>query len=182
MLCLAVVDYLYDHLPPSATSDHLSRFRQTAICAPTLSYVAINKFQLHNIILINNTLVSKSISTCAPQFLKLEVSEIVENAWSYTDLAPKCISDVLEGVIGAVLVDSGWNWDVVYEVVTNNILREILDELCRVYATKGGKRRDPVAELQEALAAADGARKRKGCRAKVEYKWVFFNSQGFSLV
>lgn len=123
--------------------------------------------------LVNNAELSTAIFTTSSLFDSVSTADIVQNPWSYTDIVPKAISDVLEAIVGAIFIDSGWNWEWVHAVVTNNILNDTLNELVQMYKREGGKKKlDPVSALKQFVAQWGKGEGKKGCRATVEFKYT----------
>lgn len=148
-----MVDYLYRKFP-KATSHQLSFLRAKVIRAPALAYLAITKLNLHKTMLMNSMGLYKSIDAYVGPFHAISPQEIVDRGWRYDP--PKAISDVFESVVGAVLVDSGYDYEktaVVVEVVMWDVL-----EALEVDSVK-----DPVSELVEWMA-------REGCLVKPVFK------------
>lgn len=102
--------------------------------------------------LINNVDLSIAIDRCVPYLEKEE--DIVTRGWRYEP--PKALSDVFESVVGAILVDSNYDYDIT-SVVVEHVMMDVL------VALSPSLRRDPVSELTEWTAGA-------GCRKKIVYK------------
>ncbi|KAH6919140.1 type III restriction enzyme [Coprinopsis sp. MPI-PUGE-AT-0042] len=149
ILDLVVLDYLYRKFP-EATSHQLSFLRAKVIRAPALAYLAITKLNLHKTMLMNSTDLYKSIDAYVGPFNAISPQEIVDRGWKYDP--PKAISDVFESVVGAVLVDSGYDYEKT-AVVVKVIMWEVLEAL-EVDSVK-----DPVSELVEWVA-------KEGCLVK----------------
>ncbi|KAF9533589.1 hypothetical protein CPB83DRAFT_757321 [Crepidotus variabilis] len=139
ILDLVVVKYLYDKFP-DATSHELSLSRARAICAPTLAYLAITRLELHKMMLIDSFDLNRAISRYIPILGMLSAPEIVEKWWKYD--APKPLSDVFESVIGAVLVDSGYDYERT-AAVTEHVMEDVLEALSPSTA------KDPISQLME---------------------------------
>ncbi|KAI0078149.1 P-loop containing nucleoside triphosphate hydrolase protein [Panus rudis PR-1116 ss-1] len=134
---LVVMRYLYNKFP-KATSGQLSWARSRAVCSPALAAVAVNCLGLHKLILINNVELSLAISRYVPILEETSPQDILLNGWKQDP--PKAISDVLESVIGAVLVDSGYDFEktcVVAETVLQDLLLSLSPDMPR----------DPVSAL-----------------------------------
>lgn len=151
--------YLYRKFP-HATSGQLSWARSRAVCAPALASVAIKSLSLHKILLVNNVELSMAISRHIPILTKISNEDIIVNGWKQDP--PKAISDVLESVLGAVLVDSDYDFEracSVAEITLQPLLEVLTPNLPR----------DPVSELM--IWAAQS-----GCR-KISYRSAsFFDS------
>jgi endoribonuclease Dicer len=79
----------------------------------------------------------------------VSVDEILNEGWKFDP--PKAISDVFEGVVGALLIDSGYDYDLVASVV-ENVMEDVLGGL------SPRLRPDPTSELTEWMG-------KSGCRA-----------------
>lgn len=134
---LVVLKYLFDKFP-KATSGELSWARSRAVCAPALASIAIKRLDMHKTILINNVGLSSAINRYVPVLEELSFEDIVNKGWKHDP--PKAISDVVESIIGAVLVDSGYNYELT--VAVTEIMME--DLLCVLTPTL---RKDPISDL-----------------------------------
>ncbi|KAH8100190.1 hypothetical protein BXZ70DRAFT_174315 [Cristinia sonorae] len=134
---LVTMRYLYNKFP-NATSGQLSWARSRAVCAPALASVAIKRLALHKMVLINNVELSIAISRYVPVLEEAASIDIIHNGWKQDP--PKAISDVLESVLGAVLVDCGWDIEKA-GVITENVLSDLLTVL------SPNMPRDPVSDL-----------------------------------
>ena len=158
-IALALVDlvttrYLFNKFP-NATSGQLSWARSRAVCAPALASVAVNRLDLHKMILINNVELSITISRYVPVLKETSNIDIIHNGWKQDP--PKAISDVLESVLGAVFVDCGWDFEKA-SVVAENVLRDLLVVLTPDMP------RDPVSNLMVWSAQS-------GCQ-KISFRYV----------
>ncbi|KAF8191429.1 hypothetical protein K438DRAFT_1675400 [Mycena galopus ATCC 62051] len=144
VLDLVVIDYLYRKFPNS-DSDQLAWPRTRTICAPALASVAVRCLKLHQLILVNNVELSIEIQRCVPQLQACSGEEIVERGWRYDP--PKVLSDVFESVVGAILVDSNYNYERTASVV-EFVMQDVLELLTP------SLRRDPITELIEWAAAS----------------------------
>lgn len=88
--------------------------------------------------LINNVELSIAISKFVPYLEVASGEEIVSSGWKYDP--PKAISDVLEGVFGAILVDSAYNFEKASSVV-GLVMEDVLAALSPSLPN------DPVSEL-----------------------------------
>ena len=144
---LVVMRHLFQKFS-DATSGQLSAARSRAVCGPTLASVAVNRLGLHKHLLINNVELSTAITRHVPLLETLSPEDAILKGWKYDP--PKALSDVLESLVGAVLVDSAYNFEKtasVVEVVMSDVLAVLTTTLPR----------DPVSELM--IWAATG-----GCR------------------
>ncbi|KAJ2922465.1 hypothetical protein H1R20_g14630, partial [Candolleomyces eurysporus] len=138
-LNLVVVRYLYEKYP-TATPHQLTYLRAKVVCSPTLAYLAITKLDLHKIILANSMDLCRAIDQYVPILETLSPDEIVKRSWKYDP--PKAISDVFESVVGAVLVDTGYEYEKAAAVV-EILMEDVLDVLFPSMAT------NPVSEFLE---------------------------------
>ncbi|KAJ7349123.1 hypothetical protein DFH08DRAFT_697596 [Mycena albidolilacea] len=139
ILDLAVIDYMYRKFP-DADSDQLAWPRTKAICASALAFVAVRCLKLHHLMLVNNVELSIEIQRCVPQLQACSGEEIVQRGWRYDP--PKALSDVFESVVGAILVDSNYNYERTVSMV-EFVMQDVLDALTP------SLRRDPISELME---------------------------------
>lgn len=133
------------HRFPEATSGQLSAARSRAVCGPTLASIAVRRLELHKHLLINNVELSTAITRHVPLLESLLPEDVIVKGWKYDP--PKALSDVLESLIGAVLVDSAYDFErtaAVVEVVMSDILDVLTTNLPR----------DPVSELMVWAATA----------------------------
>ncbi|KZV70597.1 P-loop containing nucleoside triphosphate hydrolase protein [Peniophora sp. CONT] len=148
LLDLPIMDYLY-HKFPAAKPGQLSTMRESVICAPVLAWLAVTKLSLDTLILVNNVELSLAIEKYAVELRSLSAATIVRESWAHDP--PKALSDVLESVVAAVLLDSAYNLERVNAVVTE-LMREVLEEL------RPDMQRDPVSRLM-VWTAKQGCRK-----------------------
>lgn len=137
LLDLVVVKYLYDKFP-GATSHELALPKTKAICAPALASLAVRRLGLHKVLLANCVDLTNAINGYVPILQATSGEEIVKHGWRYDP--PKAISDVFESVMGAVLVDSAYNYEkaaAVVEFVMEDVLMALSPAVCK----------DPVSEL-----------------------------------
>jgi len=96
--------------------------------------------------LVNSLDLHSAIDRCVPILESLSSEDIVKNGWKYDP--PKAISDVFESVMGAVLVDSEYDYE-----KTAAVMEYVMDDVLEVLTPDLGK--DPVSTLLE-WAAANG--------------------------
>ncbi|PPQ65094.1 hypothetical protein CVT24_003055 [Panaeolus cyanescens] len=150
ILDLVVTEHLF-HNFPSATSHQLSHARARAICSPTLAHVAVFKLKLHNLLLVNSVDLSFAIEQYLPILQSLSAQDVLRNGWRYDP--PKAISDVFESVMGAVFVDTGYNFEEtaqVMQVAMDEVLQHVSPEIAL----------DPMSELTRWVSGS-------GCQAPV---------------
>ncbi|KAK7049438.1 Dicer-like protein 1 [Paramarasmius palmivorus] len=153
ILDLVVIHYLYRKFP-AATSHQLALPRTKAVCSPALASLAVRHLQVHNIIFINNVQLSTDIAQYVPHLEAASALTIVRDGWRYDP--PKAISDVFEAIMGAVLIDSGYNYSVtagVVEKVMKDVLEVLSPDVCL----------DPVTVLTKWVAG-------NKCRVNVEFR------------
>ncbi|KAG5647190.1 hypothetical protein DXG03_001149 [Asterophora parasitica] len=165
LLDLVVLKYLYEKFP-HATSAELALPKAKAICAPALASVGVRRLSLHKIMLVNRLDLTEAINAYIPLLETSSVQEIIERGWKYDP--PKALSDVFESLMGAVLVDSAYNYDRAAAVV-EHVMEDILLALSPSVSL------DPVSMLVEWVAAA-------GCqRLSIEYVFFLMNLTKWSL-
>ncbi|KAG7453028.1 P-loop containing nucleoside triphosphate hydrolase protein [Guyanagaster necrorhizus] len=150
VLDLVVVHYLYAKFP-DATSEQLALPRAKVVCSAALAYLGVKHLDLHMIALINNVDLSMAMEDYVPILKTLSSTDIVTQGYKYDP--PKVISDIFESIMGSVLIDSGYNYEVTAAVV-EYVMEDILAVLSPTV------RRDPVTELYQWVA-------RSGCRNKI---------------
>ena len=151
-----VVKYLFDKFP-DATSHQLSLPRSKVICSASLAYIAVNRLELHKMLLVDSIELSLSIDVSVSILLGASGKEIIDSGWKFDP--PKALSDVFESVIGAVLVDSGYDYEKTVAVL-EHVMSDVLDPLSPSVA------RDPVSDLVCWMS-------REGCRS-VSFQYVIF--------
>ncbi|KAH7914066.1 hypothetical protein BJ138DRAFT_1144564 [Hygrophoropsis aurantiaca] len=148
MIDMVVTRYLFEKFP-QATSGHISTTRARAVCGPTLASIAVKRLALHKHLLINNTELSTAITRHVPLLESLSAEDAINKGWKYDP--PKALSDVLESIVGAILVDTGYNFEKTAALV-EYVMSDVLDAL------DINLPRDPVSELM-VWAAASGCRR-----------------------
>jgi endoribonuclease Dicer len=152
-----VVKYLYDKFP-SATSHQLSLPRSKVICAASLAFIAVNRLDLHKMLLVDNVELSIAIDVSVSILSGASGEEIIQSGWKFDP--PKALSDVFESVIGAVLVDSGYDYEKTVSVL-EHVMSDVLDPLSPSVT------RDPVSDLICWMASA-------GCTS-ISFQYVIFS-------
>lgn len=125
MLDLVVIAYLYKKFQ-HATSHQLALPRTRAVCAPVLASIAVRRLGLHKVLLSNNTELSIAISRYVPILEETSTKEMVLKSWAHDP--PKVISDVLESLVAAILIDSAYNFEKTSAVV-EELMQDALDAL-----------------------------------------------------
>lgn len=152
LLDLVVMGYLFKKYP-NATSGQLTWARSRAVCAPALTTVAVKRLSLEKYLLYNNAELGKALSKAVPEHKDLSYEHIVLEGWKYEP--PKALSDIMESVCGAILVDSGYDYE-----RTRAVVERVMEPLLEVL--QANLPRDPTSELMLSLA-------RRSCqRAKFE--------------
>lgn len=95
--------------------------------------------------LINCVDLTEEIERYAPLLQTTSGEEIIKRGWRYDP--PKALSDVFESVMGAVLVDSGYNYERAAAIV-EYVMQDVL------VALSPSVSRDPVSELIEWAAGS----------------------------
>lgn len=153
LLDLVVMEYLYRKYP-NATSGQLTWAKSRAVFAPALTTLGVKRLSLEKYILYNNVDLGKALANATPEHANVSYEEIVMEGWKYDP--PKALSDVMESVCGAILVDSGYDYE-----KSRTIIERIIEPLLEVL--RPDLPRDPTSELMLSLA-------RRSCqRARFEY-------------
>ncbi len=137
VLSLVIMEHLYDRFE-EATSYQLSLIRSKLVCNVALAWVAIKRLQLHKIILANSVSLNMAIDQYVPVLEAASAGDIIKMGWRYDP--PKALSDVLESLIGAVYVDSAYNYE-----KTGAALLLVMEDLLDVIDLSVGE--DPVSRL-----------------------------------
>lgn len=94
--------------------------------------------------LINSMDLNMAVDRSVLVLDSLSAEEIVKNGWKYDP--PKALSDLFESVVGAVLVDSGYDYE-----KTAAVLEYVMEDVLEVLSPSLAK--DPVSELMEWAAS-----------------------------
>ncbi|KAH8114247.1 hypothetical protein DFH11DRAFT_1596751 [Phellopilus nigrolimitatus] len=141
---LVVTTYLYNKFP-EANSGKLTWARARAICNATISALAVKRLSLHKYLLANNVELSKEIAREVVFLGAASYEDVAINDWRYDP--PKVLGDVFESVMGAIFVDSGFNYPFVAPII-EKLMEEVLEILHPDIP------RDPVTRLLEWVAKA----------------------------
>lgn len=106
MVDTVVMKYLFKNFP-HANSGQLSSLRARAVCGPALAFVAVNVLKLHGFLLADHSGLTAAVERYIPVLQATSSRDIVLHSWAHDP--PKVISDILESLIAAVLIDSGYN-------------------------------------------------------------------------
>ena len=105
----------------------------------------MKKLGLHKIMLVNSMELHVAIDRAVSVLDSLSAEEVVKNGWKYDP--PKALSDLFESVVGAVLVDSGYDYE-----KTTAVLEYVMEDVLEVLSPSLVK--DPISELLEWTARA----------------------------
>ena len=123
LIDLIVLHYLFEKYP-SATPGKLTRLRARCVCNPTLASVGTKKLGLHKTVVTASLQLMKAMKEAADAFVSMSYVEVVDSMWRLD--VPKALSDVVEALVGAVLIDSSYDYELVREVVLR-LLKEPLE-------------------------------------------------------
>ncbi len=140
---------------PSANSGQMSSMRAHLICNATFATISVKRFSLQKYLLSNNVELSRAITEEVEVLETASYEDVVQNVWKYDP--PKVLGDIFESVIGAVFVDSGFD----FELTTKIAKLALEDVLPHVHLDMPN---DPVSKLYVFVGRA-------GCR-KIRFKWV----------
>ena len=163
LIDIVVTEYIFDKFP-KATSGQLSWIRSRAVCSPSLARIAIKELRLQNYLLHNNPLLGIAISKYIHhQLVKNDDSthgyeEVVCNGWKHDP--PKVLSDLTESVLGAMWVDSGYDYPRARAIVLK-VMHPLLERL------RPDLPKDPCSELMIWVG-------RKGC-SKTKFKFCYLS-------
>ncbi|KIY48310.1 hypothetical protein FISHEDRAFT_43443 [Fistulina hepatica ATCC 64428] len=155
LINLIVVDYLYRKFP-NATSFQLSMPRSKAVCSPALASLAVRRLQLHKMLLVNNVELSVGIARFVPILEETTPVDIIRRGWRLDP--PKALSDVFESVVGALFIDTHYNYDKTAGIV-EFLMEDLLDVLSPSLPL------DPLSDLIIYLRKA-------GCNSKIDWRYV----------
>ena len=119
--------------------------RARAICNATLAALAVKKLSLHRYLLANAIELSKDVEREAVVLSAASYEDVANNDWKYEP--PKVIADLFESVIGAMFVDTGFNYSIV-EPIIKKVMEDVLVLL------HPNMPRDPVTRLLEWVTKA----------------------------
>lgn len=154
MIDLVVTQYLYRKFP-EGTPGQLSWARSRAVCSQTMAWVATTQLGLHKVMLANNSELNMALAKHTPILESFSAKDIVAKSWRLDP--PKALSDVLESIMGAVLLDTAYDYER-SEAVVEWVMRDILDALTLDLPP------DPVSQLMISTA-------RNGCR-RIHFQYV----------
>lgn len=119
---LVTMDYLF-RTYPTGTSGKLTRARARYIRNPTLSAIGTKKLNVHKLMLCELVSLTKAMNQTAQEYDEMTFQQIIDVLWRLD--APKALGDVVEALLGAVFVDSGWKYDVANKVALH-LLEDVL--------------------------------------------------------
>ncbi|KAG8902461.1 Dicer-like protein 1 [Tulasnella sp. 403] len=152
LIDLFVIDHLYSRFP-SAQPGKLTNARSAAVCNTTLSAIALRELSLDNLVLHAATALPKATERVKAQFDGMTYEDILRSTWKIH--SPKTLGDLIEAVMGAVLVDSNYDLRAAFDV-----LEKVMEEPMK--ALHPDLPLDPVSELMQYM-------QRKGC-IRVRFK------------
>jgi endoribonuclease Dicer len=129
-----VVRYLY-RTYPDHTPAQLTWLKHCIVCNATLAYIAVRDLRLHLYLFRLSTVLDELIRDGASALDGLDLPTMMRDIWEYHPR--KVLGDILESVVGAVFVDSGYDLDAC-DRFCEPIFREALNAL------KLAKMDDPV--------------------------------------
>lgn len=147
LLDMVCVDYLF-HIAPDKGPQWLTEHKMAMVSNQFLGCVAVSltfhKYILHNgmvssAILEYVTEITEAQRTAeeAAQAAGKHRSEFAKDYWIEVRQPPKCIPDVLEAYVGAIFVDSGYDYSTVQRFFARHIQPYFLD--MRIYDTFANK-------------------------------------------
>jgi len=138
----AIVDfyitrYLY-RAYPNHTPGQLTWLKRCIVCNATLAYIAVRDFQLHLYLFRLSAELDQMIRDGVDMLENLDLPTMMSDIWEHHP--PKVLGDLLESVLGAVHVDSGYDLEV-SDRVCEMIFKQALEAL------RHAKMDDPVQRL-----------------------------------
>lgn len=132
-----VTQYLFRKYP-QATPGQITWAKSRSVCNPVLGTVAARALSLQKYLLADSLLLETAINEYLETVQDVPYSRLVVETWAFDP--PKPLADLLEAVIGAVLVDSNFSLDTVFSV-----LEPIMTDVLAVVSPE--MPRDPTTEL-----------------------------------
>ncbi|KZO95256.1 P-loop containing nucleoside triphosphate hydrolase protein [Calocera viscosa TUFC12733] len=115
LIDIFVGDHIFTRFP-AATAHKLSWMHHLLVCNPLLGAVAIRELGLQKHILHMAPRLDREIAVAVKQLNEFPYSELAAKWWEYDP--PKALNDVLEAILGALLVDSNYDIDVCNPVLS----------------------------------------------------------------
>jgi endoribonuclease Dicer len=110
---LIVLQFLFEKYP-SVGPGRLTRLRARCVCNPTLASLGTKKLRLHKTIETASLQLMRAMKEAADTFESMSYVEVLDSMWRLD--VPKALSDVVEALMGAVLIDSGYDYELTREV------------------------------------------------------------------
>ncbi|KAK2843923.1 Dicer-like protein 1 [Arthroderma sp. PD_2] len=151
LLDMVCVNYLFTRYPDK-DPQWLTEHKMAMVSNKFLGSVAVSlKLHVH-LIHISNTLQGQITSYAEElEAMKIQMGGNLE-AWTYTNEPPKCLPDIVEAYIGAIFVDSDFNFEVV-EDFFRRLIQHYFEDMT-VYDTFANKH--PITFLHTRLAVDFG--------------------------
>ena len=142
---------------PKATPGQITWAKSRSVCNPVLGTVSAWVLSLQKYMLADSLLLETAIDEYLEIVREVPYSRLVVETWAFDP--PKPMADLLEAVIGAVLVDSNFSIDTVFRVI-----EPIMADVLAVVSPE--MPRDPTTELM--IWAA-----RTASCSKIKYRCVY---------
>ena len=108
----------------SASPGKLTHFHACCVCNQTLASICTKKLGIHNSIGLDSLQLVKAMQEAADTFASMSFVKVINSMWHLN--TPKGFSDVIEALLGVVLIDSSYAYKVTREVVLR-LLKEPLE-------------------------------------------------------
>lgn len=137
-----IVDHAYKRFE-NPTAEELTLARAKIVSNGSLGFLAIKKLNLHEIIMHKSETFQQA---CAEAIEAIEPFTTIEEYFSNINNLfvvfdpPKILNDVLEAIVGAVFIDSGFNLQTVYQTL-DTIFQEVTPGMSQLVA------RDPLSTM-----------------------------------
>ena len=109
---------------PSASPGKLTRLRARCVCNPTLASIGTKKLGLRKTTETASLQLVKAMREEADNFASMSFVEVVDSMWRFD--VPKALYDAIEALLGAVLINSSYDYETPREVVLR-LLKEPLE-------------------------------------------------------
>ncbi|KAG8935450.1 Dicer-like protein 1 [Tulasnella sp. 417] len=149
---LFVIKYLFPRFP-DAPPGKLTWTRSAAVNNSSLAAVSVKELSLDKYVLHGAPSLEQATAKARAELEAMPYSDVVARYWSLQP--PKVLGDLLEAVIGAVFVDSGFRLEAVWAVI-DRVMSPMVAELHPDLPL------DPTSEMMQYLA-------KRGC-TKVRFK------------
>ena len=113
LIDLIVLHYLFEKYP-SVGPGTLTHLRARCVCNTTLASIGTKKLGLHKTINTTSLQLVKAMKEAADIFASMSFVEVVDSMWRLD--VPKALSDVVGALLGAVLIDSSYDYELAREV------------------------------------------------------------------